>query len=257
LFSDKYTAILLALILGSKPQERKFLMKIIVANWKMNGDIAFAKQFMEEINPINTSNTVVVCPPAGLIERFHEFRYHVGAQNCFHERKGAFTGENSPQLLKKIGCKYVIVGHSERRAIFHETDAIIYEKWKAATAEDLIPIVCVGEKQEDRENWQKILSDQLEKFITAPSNALGWTLFAYEPVWSIGTGQIPTIAEIEDSLAFIKDTLGFPEVNCSLLYGGSVNAENAAAILACKNIDGLLIGGASLKIDEFKKIIQL
>ncbi|MDR2067890.1 MAG: triose-phosphate isomerase [Holosporaceae bacterium] len=232
-------------------------MKIIVANWKMNGSVAFAERFMEEINPINTSNVVIVCPPVGLIERFSEFRYCVGAQNCFQEQKGAFTGENSPQLLREIGCKYVIIGHSERRTIFHETDAIIYEKWKAAIAEDLIPIVCVGEKLEDHEHWQKILSDQLKQFATAPSDALRRTLFAYEPVWSIGTGQTPTIAEIEDSLAFIKNTLEFPESDCSLLYGGSVNAENAASILAGKNVDGLLVGGASLKIDEFKKIIQL
>ncbi|MDR3187496.1 MAG: triose-phosphate isomerase [Holosporaceae bacterium] len=232
-------------------------MKTIVANWKMNGDIAFAKRFMEEINPINTSNTVIVCPPVGLIERFREFRYHVGAQNCFRERKGAFTGENSPQLLREIGCQYVIVGHSERRAIFHETDAIIYEKWEASIAEDLIPIVCVGEKSNDRENRQKVLYDQLEKFVAAPSSALRRTLFAYEPVWSIGTGQTPAIAEIENSVALIRDILGFYESDRSLLYGGSVNAENAATILACKNVNGLLIGGASLKIDEFKKIIQL
>ncbi|MDR1375262.1 MAG: triose-phosphate isomerase [Holosporaceae bacterium] len=229
-------------------------MKIIVANWKMNGDVEFAKRFVEEINRLNTSHTVVVCPPAVLIERFHNFRHYVGAQNCFHEPKGAFTGENSPRLLKELGCKYVIIGHSERRAIFHETNALIHKKWEAAIAENLIPIVCVGEKAEDRGNWREILSDQLHQFTSA--RALGQTLFAYEPVWSIGTGQTPTIVEIEDSLAFIQSKLGDSNER-SLIYGGSVTADNAAQILACKNLQGLLIGGASLRIEEFKKIIQL
>ena len=134
---------------------------------------------------------------------------------------------------------------------------MIYDKWKAVIAGDLIPIVCIGEKAVDRKNWQEILRNQLNRFAAVENNALQQTLFAYEPIWSIGTGQIPTIAEIEDTLAFIKNILEPSMKSYSLLYGGSVNSENAASILRCRNLNGLLIGGASIKIDEFKKIIQL
>ncbi|MDR0632089.1 MAG: triose-phosphate isomerase [Holosporaceae bacterium] len=225
-------------------------MKIIVANWKMNGGVDLADEFIEEINTITSPNTIVVCPPAVLISRFGNFSHRVGAQNCFCEENGAFTGENSPKLLKEAGCKYVILGHSERRSIFCEDDELIFKKWKAAVAQDLIPIVCIGEKIEDRDNWKETISRQLDFFLD--DCPLGDTIFAYEPVWSIGTGLIPTEEKIETIFAFIKELLGD---EAPLLYGGSVTSENAQRILACQNVDGFLVGGASLKIDEFKKIV--
>jgi triosephosphate isomerase len=219
----------------------------------MNGNPDFADNFIEEINAADSENTVVVCPPAPLLGRFRNFRYDVGAQNCFCEEKGAFTGENSPRLLREIGCKYVIVGHSERRSIFHETDDLIFKKHLAVVAENMIPIVCIGENAENRDNREKVISDQLSFFRNNPGSTDKTPCFAYEPVWSIGTGLIPSPEEIETIFAFIRNLLGD---KVSLLYGGSVNAKNSSEILSRKNVDGLLIGGASLKADEFKKIIE-
>ncbi|MDR1561196.1 MAG: triose-phosphate isomerase [Holosporaceae bacterium] len=227
-------------------------MKIIAANWKMNGSVAFAENFIREINQIDVDNTVIVCPPIELIREFVGFRYHIGAQNCFYEEEGAFTGEISPKLLKEIKCKYVILGHSERRALFHETDDIICKKCAAAIKCGLIPIICIGERLEDRDNWKNVLANQLNLFLNNLSNNI---IFAYEPVWCIGSGEIPNIGEIENVFEFIKNILG--SSSNYLLYGGSVNAKNAPQIANCKNADGLLIGGSSLKIDEFKKIIQI
>ncbi|MDR2724203.1 MAG: triose-phosphate isomerase [Holosporaceae bacterium] len=224
-------------------------MKIVVANWKMNGDFEFADKFVTEINTLDLKNTVVVCPPVALISRFHGFRYCVGAQNCFCEEKGAFTGENSPKLLKDAGCEYIILGHSERRSIFHETEDLIFRKWQAALLQKLIPIVCVGENTEDRSNWKQVIRCQLDYFL---KEQLHNTIFAYEPVWSIGTGLIPTIEEIEIVFEFIHNLLGN---KVHLIYGGSVNSKNAKQILNSNNVDGLLVGGASLKIDEFKRIL--
>jgi triosephosphate isomerase len=224
-------------------------MKIIVANWKMNGDFEFADKFVEEINALDLKSVVVVCPPAALICRFHGFRYCVGAQNCFCEENGAFTGENSPRLLKEAGCEYVILGHSERRYILQETEDLILKKWRAVIAQKLIPIVCIGEKSEDRHNWRQTISRQLDSFL---KEELGNTIFAYEPVWSIGTGVVPTIEEINVVFNFIRSLLSY---KISILYGGSVTSKNAKQILSSKNVDGLLVGGASLKIDEFKKIL--
>ena len=226
-------------------------MKIIIANWKMNGDVDFANEFINEFNKIESKNEIVVCPPAALIYLFKNFRYNTGAQNCFSKEKGAFTGEISPKLIKNLGCKYVLLGHSERRAIFIESNDFVFKKWQAAVEQKLIPVVCIGEKLEDRDNWREVLSTQIESYMNID---LQGTIFAYEPVWSIGTGLIPTTEEIESVMEFIKTKLR----NSSkyfLIYGGSVNAKNSSQILNCKNVDGLLIGGASLKIDEFKQII--
>lgn len=226
-------------------------MKIIVANWKMNGDLDLVSSFVEKINAIETKNTIIVCPPAALIGEFNDFHHLIGAQNCFYEDNGAFTGENSPKLLKELGCGCVIIGHSERRALFGETDEIVFKKHEAALRNELVPIVCIGEKANERAQWKQVLTKQIERFI---GTHLQNTIFAYEPVWSIGTGVIPTIDEINEVLKFIKDTLG-ELVPC--LYGGSVNASNAESILKADEVDGLLIGGASLKPDEFAKIAMM
>lgn len=223
-------------------------MKIIVANWKMNGDLELVAKFIKEINLVRTENTVVVCPPAALITSFSDFRYHIGAQNCSCEDCGAFTGENSPKLLKSLGCRYVIIGHSERRTLFNETNESVYKKWEAIVRNGMSPIVCIGETSEERSSWKETISNQLKPFI---GKQIDSTIVAYEPVWSIGTGQIPEISEITDVLTFVRDLL---KTNTKLLYGGSVNSKNAPSIL--NNADGVLVGGASLKSAEFSKIIQ-
>jgi triosephosphate isomerase len=232
-------------------------MKIIVGNWKMNGSAAFARNMIDVINKIESKNKIIICPPAPLISLFKDFRYEIGAQNCFFEEKGAFTGENSPVLLRELGCKYVLVGHSERRSIFCESDDLIYKKWRAIVSQKLTPILCIGEKLDERNNWKSVLSVQLKNYVNNNDNdGSHKAIFAYEPVWSIGTGFVPTNNEIETRIEFIKSAIG--DLNRAyLLYGGSVNAENAAQILHCKNVNGVLIGGASLKVDEFKNIVEI
>ncbi|MDR3155908.1 MAG: triose-phosphate isomerase [Holosporaceae bacterium] len=227
-------------------------MKIIIANWKMNGNVGFVKLFIEKINQVSTNNRIIVCPPVSLVSFFGNFRYHVGAQNCFSRIAGAFTGENSPQLLKELGCSYVLLGHSERRAIFAESDDFVYEKWLAAVEQNLMPIVCVGENLQDRTRSSEILTRQLSRY---QQKDLHNTIFAYEPVWSIGTAKIPSAQEISTTVAFMADMLAH-SINYNIVYGGSVNAANAETILACPGVDGILVGGASLDIDEFRSVIE-
>lgn len=227
-------------------------MGIIVGNWKMNGNKNFASEMIRRLNGIDSENTIVICPPSPLLYMFNEFKYSVGAQDCFYQASGAFTGENSPILLKEMGCEYVIIGHSERRSLFLESDDLIYKKWEAAVSCGLIPIVCIGECASERKIWKDVLCTQLERYI---GKNFCKTIFAYEPVWSIGTGIIPTVKDIEEVSAFIKYVLGSSS-EYSILYGGSVNARNVSQILACNNIDGVLVGGASLKAEEFVNIIK-
>jgi triosephosphate isomerase len=228
-------------------------MKIVIANWKMNGDVSFSQKIIQELNKVSTSNKVIVCPPAPLLNLFSDFRYELGAQNCFHAKSGAFTGEVSPVLLKELGCRYVILGHSERRAIFYESDELIFKKWNAVVECDLVPIVCVGEGLTERKNWKEIIHLQLKNYIHDVP-ILPSTIFAYEPVWSIGTGVIPEMEEIIEVIDFAKKTLSNPE-KCHFVYGGSVNAKNYKQIMGCPNIDGALIGGASLNIGDFMDIV--
>ena len=226
-------------------------MKFLVANWKMNGDIKFAENFLETIGSINTKNKVIVCPPFPLLYKFEGFSYYLGAQNCSDKKSGAFTGEVSPLLLKQFSCKYVIIGHSERRRMFKESDETIFEKYKTLIELDITPIVCIGETEEERSDWKKILSIQLAKI--KDREDLSKSIIAYEPVWSIGSGKTPTVEEIHEVLSFIKEITHFI---CPTLYGGSVNIKNIGEILEISSVDGVLVGGASLKIEEFSRMMQ-
>ena len=226
-------------------------MKFLVANWKMNGDVEFAENFFEKINSIKTENQIVVCPPFPLLHKFENFAHFLGAQNCSDRTNGAFTGEVSPLLLKDLGCKYVIIGHSERRRIFNESDEMVFRKYKTLTNLGLTPSVCVGETEEERSEWRDVLSIQLSKF--KDDENLPKAIIAYEPVWSIGSGKTPTSAEIQEVLSFIKQTTNS---TCSTLYGGSVNIKNISDILQIPSVDGVLIGGASLRIEEFCEMIR-
>lgn len=226
-------------------------MKFLVANWKMNGDVEFTENFLKTINSVNTRNKIIVCPPFPLLYKFKNFFYFLGAQNCSNQKSGAFTGEVSPSLLKAFGCKYVIIGHSERRRIFKESDEIIYEKYKTLIELDITPIVCVGETKSERSKWNEVLSIQLAK--VKDREDLSKAIIAYEPVWSIGSGKTPTLNEIHEVLSFIKE---ITNAKCPTLYGGSVNIKNAELILKTPPVDGVLIGGASLKIEEFSEMMQ-
>ena len=226
-------------------------MKFLVSNWKMNGDVEFAENFFEKVNRIDTKNRVIVCPPFPLLHKFKDFSHSLGAQNCSERTSGAFTGEISPLLLKDLGCEYVIIGHSERRRMFNESDETIYKKYKTLTDLNLTPIVCIGETEEERSEWRDVLSIQLNKF--KDDGNLSRAIIAYEPIWSIGTGKTPTTAEIHEVLNFIKQTT---HSKCPTLYGGSVNIKNISDILRIPSVDGVLIGGASLKIEEFSEMVR-
>jgi len=248
-------------------------MNLIVANWKCNPKTrAEAEKLfslvLEGIKSIQEVE-VVICPPFVYLSNASRFtpcasRLKLGAQDCFWEESGAFTGEVSVPMLKDIGCEYVIVGHSERRKYFGETDEIINKKLKAILKIGLKPILCIGETKEQRESGstENVLQDQLEKAVSGLSiNEIKNLSIAYEPIWAIGTGNPCEAKEAEKISLFIQETIskiyGREATGVvKVLYGGSVNSENSSRYLAQKSINGLLIGGASLKPEEFVKIIK-
>jgi triosephosphate isomerase (TIM) len=235
---------------------------LIIGNWKMNGNIASALALAKKILDAHGSSNfdIVLCPPAPLIGVLAPLLKNssvvLGGQDCHYEASGAFTGDISPVMLKEFACRYVILGHSERRCYHKESNALIRKKTMAAHAAGLITVICVGECAEDREagNVFSILRKQLSGSVpqgVLPEN----TVIAYEPVWAIGTGNIPQIAEITEIhdfiAAFMRDNHG---ASFRILYGGSVKPANAAEILSIRNVAGLLVGGCSLSADDFGKI---
>lgn len=242
---------------------------IIAGNWKMNKTIEEAIQLVKEIkNDLRDNVETVVCVPfTALSEVKKEIsgtKLKLGAQNMHWEESGAFTGEISPLMLKEIGVDYVIIGHSERRQYFGETDEIVNMKIKAALKHGIIPIVCVGETLEQREaNIEKevVKAQVLEAFKDINSEEMVKMVIAYEPIWAIGTGKTATKEEANDIIAFIRsivmDKYG-QEVSdrVRIQYGGSVKPSNITEIMNQSDIDGALVGGASLKPDEFIKLIS-
>ena len=210
---------------------------------------------------------VAVCPPALYLEAVGQAikgsAVGLGAQNCYHEAKGAFTGEISPQMVRDIGCTYIILGHSERRQIFKESNHDVNRKVVAALGVGLIPIVCVGELLEQRQAGQTaaVVREQIEGSLAGLTvEQMLKIVIAYEPVWAIGTGVVATPEQAEEVHADLRRLLESrynTEVAASvrIQYGGSVNAENAATLLGQPNIDGALVGGASLKADSFLAIV--
>lgn len=228
--------------------------KTIIANWKMYGDPEAVEHWMRGLAP--TSYRVGLCLEAPLlpfaIQQKHPF-VKVGAQDCHALDEGPFTGWVSPKLLAHLGVQYVLIGHSERR--FFETDDVIHAKAKAALKHMLTPVICVGESLEIRES-KKHLSFVSSQIRTICRGLEGPYMIAYEPRFAIGTGRIPSLCDIEDMHAHIYETLhNMSPHNPPLLYGGSVKPENASLLLNAKNVDGLLVGGASLKVDEFNGIL--
>jgi triosephosphate isomerase len=243
--------------------------KIVAGNWKMNTSLEDAKQLaksLKENSLQDTSSKLVVCPPFVWIHAVSEIlrdtNISVGAQNCAASASGAFTGEVSASMLKELGVEYVILGHSERRAMFGDTDAVILEKCKQALAADLQIIFCCGETLAEREagKLENVLTTQLSAVLKGIDQLTSANLvIAYEPVWAIGTGLTATPEQAESAHGFIRNLLveilgNEVGLEISLLYGGSCNATNAASLFEKDNIDGGLIGGASLKSTDFLKI---
>jgi len=245
---------------------------IIAGNWKMNKDIKETFDFLLPLknNLIgqNLSVEVVVCPPFTSLfvasEMLKETNIKLGAQNVFYEVEGAYTGEISPKMLKSVKCEYVIIGHSERRKYFYETDEIVNKKVKKAIEFGLKPIICVGETLEEREKGItfNVLERQVKgAFEGLSSDQIKEVVIAYEPVWAIGTGRNATPEQAQEAQKFIRELVAElfnDEVaqNLTIQYGGSVTPENAYSLLSQPDVDGALVGGASLKVDSFLKIIK-
>jgi len=244
---------------------------LIVANWKMNKDQpdteSFIKTFLTEC-PMNLDRDVVLCPPYPFLLSARGFlegsKIQLGAQNNNENSSGAHTGEVSSSMLASVGCHYVIIGHSERRQFYRETDALINKKIKAALGENLIPIVCVGEKLEEREagKTMAVVSAQVKGVLEElPSAQTKKLVFAYEPIWAIGTGKTATPEQAQEVHLKIRDILkdlygSMTSHLVRILYGGSVKPDNMAQLMACEDIDGGLVGGASLEPKSFLKIVQ-
>src|SRR6266436_4142482 len=246
--------------------------KIIAANWKMNmtqGEAAdFVATFLLEIGE-STEVEVVIVPPFTAIAAVNSAlgqaqHIKVGAQNMHWERSGAFTGEISPAMLRDLFVRYVVLGHSERRTLFGETDEIVNRKLRAAHEAMLRPILCVGESLEQRErgNVEKILSIQLRGSLAGLTpKELQETVIAYEPVWAIGTGRNATPTQAQAAHAFVRHTLreiadDATAERVRIQYGGSVKPENARELMSQPDIDGALVGGASLDPRSFAQIVQ-
>jgi triosephosphate isomerase len=233
--------------------------KIIVANWKMNGSLEFIKTFLPYIKPIlaTTPNQVIICPPypflLSVAMGLQGTPTRLGAQNCHFSLEGAFTGEISASMLADIGCEAVIVGHSERRTQFAEDNSLVNAKVSAAHAVGMTAIVCVGESMIVRELGQAIdtVTRQLQASLPSSTNPQN-TMIAYEPIWAIGTGATATLEEIEEMHQALYTASQMP---LPLLYGGSVTEKNVAGIMSLPHVDGVLVGGASLKTEIFQKIV--
>jgi triosephosphate isomerase (TIM) len=235
---------------------------LIAANWKMNGSAALAQDMTAELAKLSLDNTtVVVCPPATLLSHFNpQAAFALGGQTLSHEVNGAFTGEISADLLIAANASFVIVGHSERRTLNFETNELIGAKLCRAVSAGLTPILCIGETlaQRQQEKTQQVLAQQLDAVYASQPELLAKSVIAYEPIWAIGTGESATPEQAQATHAFIRKHLAQYDaqsaVRVNLLYGGSVNADNCAALFQQADIDGALVGGASLKPAEFAQI---
>lgn len=231
-------------------------MKIIAGNWKMNGTRAGLDEMLDKIGAIRTENRVVLCVPFTMLRAGNDV-VAVGAQDVSANARGAYTGEVSGAMIAETGAKYVIVGHSERRMYHDETNDIVRAKAARAIENGLTPIICVGETMEEKragKTFDVIMAGVRE---SVPEDVKDDIIIAYEPRWAIGAGITPTAQEIADAHKVIADTLSYMGLSGTpILYGASVNAANVADIVAIENVGGVLVGGASLKPQEFIPIIE-
>ncbi len=241
--------------------------KLVAGNWKMHGSLAENAALLSSLKPALAGIDAVVCVPFPYLAQAQAAlagsSIAWGAQNVSEQAKGAFTGEVSASMLLDFGCKYVIVGHSERRSLYGESDAVVASKYKAAQAAGLIPILCVGESLEERESGvtESVVARQLDAVIELAGVAsLANAMVAYEPVWAIGTGKTATPDQAQAVHAFIRGKIAALDSAIAnqliIQYGGSVKAANAAELMAQPDIDGGLIGGASLVAEEFVAICK-
>ena len=267
---------------SSQKQKNPIRKPCVVGNWKMTGSRDKIAKLIENLcNHCPESLTagrspgsnieIVLCPPFVYLQEVHQQLqkyemgqyFKLGAQNVYYEPEGAFTGEISPQMLVDVGCQFVIIGHSERRQIFLEGDTLIARKFKAAYDAGLIPIVCVGETAEERAEGKtlEVVLRQLTAVLEfSPISHFSKAMIAYEPVWAIGTGQTATPEQAEAVHADIRAWVAGFDADIArqttLLYGGSVKAANASGLFKCPDIDGALVGGASLVAEDFLKICE-
>jgi len=240
----------------------------IAANWKMHKTVAEAGEFVDALLPqiAATQSDVVICPPftalTAVVERRYGTAVKVAAQNMHEQDSGAFTGEVSAAMLVELDVEAVVLGHSERRQLFGETDEALAAKVPAALAAELEPILCVGESEEarDAEQTEAVLERQLQLDLEHVGDAaLSAVVIAYEPIWAIGTGRTATPEQAQEACAFIRDVLrerGAAADEVRILYGGSVKPANAAELLGQPDIDGALVGGASLDPGDFAAIVN-
>jgi triosephosphate isomerase len=250
-------------------REKKAMQQYIIANWKMNGTRAeveklansFLKKLKEATKPLPHVGLCPSFPYLSLVSDIvHDTTIEVGAQDCYPEKSGAFTGDVSISQILDVGCKYVIVGHSERRSIHAENSHLIHRKLESCIQAGLKPILCIGENEPEKESGQTLhkIEHQLLHDLPKTFNPND-LIIAYEPIWAIGTGKHPRHEEVEEVLGFIKHELRDRAAGGALvpvLYGGSVNEKNAQEFLDLPHNDGLLVGGASLKANEFWEIIN-
>lgn len=249
---------------------RQFL---IAGNWKMNAGPKEAKNLADQIankwGSAELRSEVLVCPPfvsiPFVVKRFRDTDLKTGAQNVHTEDNGAFTGEISTEMIRELSCEYIIAGHSERRAYFFETDELVAEKAKKIKDSGLRPIVCVGEKLDERKSGvhRNVVKNQIEAVLEIMESSDAPDLVvAYEPVWAIGTGETATPEQAQEMHAFIRDLIGEEwgddaADSVRILYGGSMKPDNAGELLSQPDVDGGLIGGASLKEESFSEIIKI
>lgn len=243
---------------------------IIAGNWKMNMTPSQAKELVTDLIPLvkDAACDVVVCPPyvdiALVAELVKGTNIQVGAQNIHWAEKGAFTGEISAAMLKEAGAAYAIIGHSERRQYFGETDETVNSRTKAALAASIVPIICVGESLEQRENGETdaVVSGQVKADLAdIPGEAVAGLVIAYEPIWAIGTGKTATDEQANETIGLIRETIAslYGQAvadQVRIQYGGSMNPKNVKGLMAQAQIDGGLIGGASLKAADFAQVVN-
>jgi triosephosphate isomerase (TIM) len=254
----------------SAPDPGSHRRPLIAGNWKMHKTVAEAEAFVAALLPRIAAIVdvdIAVCPPfpslGPVVDSVRGSRLQVFAQNMHYEPEGAFTGEVSPPMLSELGVQGVILGHSERRELFGETDRALQLKVPAALAEGLVPILCVGETEDERENGdteRKLRHQVQEDLLRVETDQLGAIVIAYEPIWAIGTGRTATPEQAQDAIGFIRALVAdrSPEQakRTRVLYGGSVSPDSCAAILALPDVDGALVGGASLQPDTFAAIVS-
>lgn len=243
----------------------------VAGNWKMNGSREFARDLADGVKGLEEmaqTIDIAICPPYIYLPEvaavLNQSAVAFGAQDLSVHAEGAYTGDISASMLLDVGCKYVIVGHSERRAGHGESDAIVAQKASVARKAGLIPIICVGELLEERESGdtEKVIARQIDALLALEEGVslLGHSVIAYEPVWAIGTGKTATPDQAQDVHAFIRQRIAAQDAGIAdklqILYGGSVKANNAKELFAMADIDGGLIGGASLVLNDFKVICE-